>query len=134
MKNVGFTLIELMIVIGVLAIVTAIAIPAYNNQVQKARRSDAHSALMNASQTLERCYTRFNVYNDAGCTYADGPSPEGFYDITSAITATTYTLTATPTGAQAADASKCPSLGYDHLGRKFVGDAEIPPDPNRCWR
>lgn len=135
MKTAGFTLIELMVVIVVLAIIVAIAVPAYNNQVQKARRSDAHSALMNAAQTLERCYTRFNVYNAAGCPDVTGTSPEGFYNIAlPTITPTEFTLTATPTGPQTADASKCPSFGYDHLGRKFVDAVEIPPDPERCWR
>lgn len=131
MKTAGFTLIELMIVIAVLVIIAAIAIPSYNNQVQKTRRADAHSALMNAAQTLERCYTRFNVYNADGCPDVTGTSSDGFYNITAAITATTFTLTATPTGAQAADAGKCPTFTYNHLGQRTPPPAS---DPNRCWR
>ncbi|MBS3745013.1 MAG: prepilin-type N-terminal cleavage/methylation domain-containing protein, partial [Wenzhouxiangellaceae bacterium] len=46
MKNTrGFTLIELMITVAILAILVGIALPAYQNQVQKARRADAVSGL-----------------------------------------------------------------------------------------
>ena len=133
MKPWGFTAIELMVVVAILAIIAAIAIPSYNNQVQKARRADGQSALMNGAQALERCYTRFNVFNHANCPDVTGASPDGFYNVTAEITATTFTLTATPTGPQAGD-TDCPSLRYNHLGRRFVGESAVPPDPNRCWR
>ncbi len=122
----GFTLIELMFVVTILAIVVALAYPAYIEQVRKARRADAESGLLDAAQLLERCFTRLNAYNAAGCPNPEGNSPDGYYAITVNRTATTYTLTATPQGDQAKDA--CGDYSLDHLGNKTPL-----PDGNRCW-
>jgi type IV pilus assembly protein PilE len=66
----GFTLIELMIVVAVVAILAAVAFPAYTQYVEQTRRADAQSALLNAAQNLERCFTRNN-------SYANCPDPAG---------------------------------------------------------
>lgn len=122
----GFTLIEAMIVVGIIAIVVALAYPTYIDQVRKARRADAESSLLAAAQILERCFTRFNAYNAAGCPDPAGASDDGYYEITVARTATTYTLTAAPQGDQAND--PCDEYSLDHLGNKTPT-----PDGNRCW-
>jgi type IV pilus assembly protein PilE len=130
MKARGFTLIELMIVIAVLAILVVIAYPSYQRQIEKTRRADAQSALLEAAQAMERCFTRNNSY--AGCFSADAgspePSPDGFYNLhASTLTATRYTLSAVPVGRQANDA--CGTFTLDHLGnRGDAGDAN-----DRCW-
>lgn len=126
MKNRGFTLIELMITVAILAIIVGIAVPAYNNQVQKSRRADGQSALLSAAQQLERCFTTTNSY--AGCAYTD-TSQDGFYAISrlNEDSAATYTLQAAPQGAQAAD-TECGTLTLDHLGRKGHADGGT-----RCW-
>lgn len=125
-RSSGFTLIEAMIVVGILAIVVALAYPTYIDQVRKARRADAESSLLAAAQILERCFTRLNAYNDAACPDPEGLSDDGYYDITVARTATTYTLTATAQGDQAND--PCAVYTLDHLGNKSPA-----PGPDRCW-
>ena len=126
MKTRGFTLIELMIVVAVVAILAAVAIPSYQNQVQKSRRADAHSALMNAAQAMERCFTRTNTYN--GCVIP-GASQDGFYGLALAgVTATTYTIRAVPQGAQSGD--PCGTFTLDHLG---VRDTVPVNTTDRCW-
>jgi type IV pilus assembly protein PilE len=124
MKARGFTLVELMIVIAVLAILAAIAVPSYYRQVEKSRRADAQSALLSAAQTLERCFTRTNTY--VGCTLP-ATSPDGFYTIQSTLEATQYRIGAVPAGAQVGDA--CGTFTLDHRGNR--GDAGDPAD--RCW-
>jgi prepilin-type N-terminal cleavage/methylation domain-containing protein len=52
----GFTLIELMIAVVVIAILAAIAYPSYQDSVRKSRRADAKSALMEHAQFMERTY------------------------------------------------------------------------------
>jgi len=61
----GFTLIELMVVVAILAIILAIAIPAYNSQVRHARRSEA-------MQILQDCVLREERYRSDHPTYGSG--------------------------------------------------------------
>ncbi len=123
--SLGFTLIEMMIVMAILAILLALAYPSYLDQVRKARRADATSTLMDRAQSLERCFSRLNTYV-TGCPNPAGASDEGFYTITVERTATTYTLTATATGDQVND--PCEDFTVDYLGNKTPI-----PDGNRCW-
>ncbi len=122
----GFTLIEAMIVVGIIAIVAALAYPSYIDQVRKTRRADAESSLLATAQTLERCFTRFNAYDSLSCPALPTASDDGYYSITVTRTATTYSISAAPQGDQASDA--CGTYGIDHLGNKSP-----PPGPKRCW-
>jgi type IV pilus assembly protein PilE len=86
----GFTLTELMITLAIVAIMTAVAVPAYQDFTQKARRNDAKIGLIQSAQALEACFTEFNAYNHDGCVaWASGTggidtrSPDGYYRITS---------------------------------------------------
>ena len=125
----GFTLIELMIVVVVVGILAAIAFPSYTRYVEKARRADAKSALLDASQRLERCYTQNNTY--VGCPVA-GTSPDGFYAIAAtAQTVTAFTLTATPvaTGPQAGDI-RCGTYTLQSTGARAASGSL---GTDLCW-
>ena len=77
----GFTLIELMIAVAIIAILATIAYPSYRQQVLKSQRTEAKTALSDAAQRLERCYTQFNAYNDTDdCTIAGTFDSGGSYE------------------------------------------------------
>jgi type IV pilus assembly protein PilE len=108
----GFSLIELMIVVAIVAILGAVAYPSYMDSVTDARRADAQAVLMEAAQYMERFYTENNRYDeDTGGTavalpaqLAESPRDSGtkFYDLTvQASSRSTYTLRATPKNGQA---------------------------------
>jgi type IV pilus assembly protein PilE len=128
MKNKGFSLIELLVVLGILATLVGIAIPAYNQYRIRSNRSVARAYLIEAAQTLERHFVRNNTY--ATATIAVGgtlePTAEGgLYTIawSAGPTQNTYTLQATAAGGQAGDTA-CPNLTINHLGARL---------PAACW-
>ncbi len=116
MKRVnGFTLTELMIALAIVAIIAAVAIPSYQGNVQKTRRSEATAALLENAQLLERCFSMRATY--VGCTISSGNTTNNFYTLSSTLTAATYDLTAVPAegGSQAAD-THCASFTLDERG------------------
>ena len=110
----GFTLVELMIVIAIIAILATIGFPMYQDYVKKVRRTDATSVLTEAAQFMERFYTANHRYHQdrAGTAVAipadllKSPKEASvkFYNLSiSAVDANSYTLLATPTGKQTGD-------------------------------
>lgn len=128
----GFTLIELMIVVAILAILTAVALPSYQNQVRDSRRADAVSVLMQSRQLLERYYSKNYTYANApaGTVPTKSPIDGGvtYYSIALVSGASTFTLTATPQGGQAGDT--CGALVINQAGVKLSGGGTI----DTCWR
>ncbi|MGH8501587.1 MAG: type IV pilin protein [Gammaproteobacteria bacterium] len=135
----GFTLIELMIVVAVVAILAAIAYPSYQAQVIKTRRADGQAMLNKVMQTQERYYTLRNTY-ETDLTKLGYPtagsvaSDEGYYSVSAAACGAGITscvaLTAARQGAQTGDA-RCLNLTLDSLGRK--GTTNTATDWRDCW-
>jgi type IV pilus assembly protein PilE len=117
-KQSGITLLELMITVAVVALLASIAYPSYRDQVLKTHRAEGKSALMRASQQMERCFTRNNTF--AGCLTFPVSVPGDRYQITnggSDPTETTYTLAAVPQGPQTAD-TRCATLTLQEDGSR----------------
>jgi len=130
----GFTLVELMIVVLIVSILTAIAVPSYRQYVLRVTRTDAKVALTSISQRLERCFTQISppVFNDAACTVVlPQNTPDNTYRITGNIAANTYALTATPINGQADDATGCGSFTVNQMGVQDVIGGTKP--RNECW-
>ncbi|KAA1171712.1 prepilin-type N-terminal cleavage/methylation domain-containing protein [Marinobacter salinexigens] len=102
----GITLIELMIVVAIIGIIAAIALPSYSRYVENARAADAKSALMSLANAMERYHTQNNTYvgaavgNGAGDIFPAEAPLDGsvkFYDlviVAANTTATAYRLEA----------------------------------------
>ena len=142
----GFTLIELMIVLVIIGVLSAVAYPAYQNHVLRTHRAAAAACLQELALQMERRYTTRMAYNQpvvtlpaAACTaaaagryqFAFGVAPGAAPGTPAGPTATAYLLQAVPQGAQANDLG-CATLGLDQQGvRTRSGNAA---DVQSCWR
>lgn len=110
-RQVGFSLIEIMIVVVIIGILASIVVPSYQNNVRASRRADVQRLLVERSQVLERYFTANGRYVTVagGNTCGGGADPANdFYAIVTACTDTTFTITATPgaSGLQAVDGTQ----------------------------
>jgi type IV pilus assembly protein PilE len=136
----GFSLIEIVVAVAIVAIIAAIAIPSYKDKVYKGRRADAKTALADLANRMESYYARNNTY--ATATIATGASATdvlssatsagGSYTLSivpAGTTATTYRIQAVPAGLQAGDAL-CGTLSITSGNVKAVtGTGTL----SECW-
>ena len=133
----GFTLTELVIVIAVIAVLMALAIPSYQSFVMKSRRTEAKELLYTAAQRQQHYFTMNNVYTtNAGSLSVPTTSSNGYYTLT--ITAgttgsinTSYLLSAAPvSGTTQAGDTACGTYRLNSLGTKTVSGSQTTPP---CW-
>ncbi|WP_019531160.1 type IV pilin protein [Dasania marina] len=138
-RNKGFTLIEIMIVLAIIAILATIANSSYQSSVIKSCRADGRIALTEAAARQERLYSETLSYVDnSGLSRlvinANGSSsPEGCYTMSVTNPScggppyTCFTVTATAAGKQVGD-TECATLSINNLGQKTSTGGGT-----RCW-
>ncbi|MBA4176195.1 MAG: pilus assembly protein [Leptothrix sp. (in: Bacteria)] len=150
----GFTLIEVMIAVAIVAVLASVAFPAYQESVRKGRRAEAFTALAALQQAQERwrgnnaSYTTELVNTAAAGTPPNGlglaaTTQTGYYGIAvSDQSATGYTVTATAAiGTSQANDGNCKVLGVklDSGAIKYGSGASsitwtaTNPDAGKCW-
>jgi type IV pilus assembly protein PilE len=153
----GFTLIELMIVVVVIAILVAVAYPSYQDHVRKAKRAEGKAALLKGAQLLERWYSDKNTYGTtppppnetsidlallfglaANATVYSGENPSdatSAYKVTAAVGACgdlkgCFLLTATPQGGFVD--GDCGNLTLSSTGARDWSTSGTPSTVSKC--
>jgi type IV pilus assembly protein PilE len=138
--SLGFSLIELMIVVAIIAILAAIAYPSYTRYVIKTNRSAAEGCLSEYANYMERFYTTNLRYDlDSSGANIAWPSLDCAADTSSHYTyqfasgqptSTTYTVQAVPTGPQQTGDTLCATLSLDQTGNRTDSGTDTATD---CW-
>ncbi len=129
----GFTLIELMVVVIVVAILAAVALPSYADHVRKARRGQAKADMVEYAQMAERFHTVNNSYANftlSGSSKTIQSPREGGtaqYSIVFSGNQNTFTIKATPQGKQAKDT--CGEMTLNQANVKTPSASSKP----GCW-
>lgn len=127
MRQDGFTLLELIIVVTIVAILTSIAFPRYTQYMRETRRADAKAGLLMAAQQLERCRTRSNTY--LGCAFSI-KSPQGLYRLglnEQSSSATQFSLEASLSTIHPGDDTQCSGENKMRLNQQGLKT------PQACW-
>ena len=134
-KNQGFTLIEVMVVVAIVGILSAIAYPSYTEYIARGHRAEARANLLQAAQWMERAATANGTYPTASSAASAIAALEeqvkmDRYGIkVDSANGSSYTLTATPKGAQLKD--KCGSYTLTQSGKRDVASATL--SVAECW-
>lgn len=128
----GFTLIELMITVAVVAILAAIALPNYQEYVRRGYRSEARAGLLQAAQWMERAATATGIYPTAlPVSLASVPSKRYVIAFADGNTNAQFTLNATPGQGQQGD--KCGTLTLTNTGERGANGTTSGDLATECW-
>lgn len=127
----GFTLIEVVVAMAIVAILAAVAVPTYRSAIRKGERANARAIMMENAQFMERYHAAADTY--VGATLPTTVSPKGAlltkikYNITLTPdpTATTFTISAAPANSQIGDS--CGTMTISSTGATTAATS------TGCW-
>lgn len=129
----GVTLIELMVVVAIVGILTAIAYPSYQRHVARTNRGAAAACLSQYAQFMERYYTTNLTYVGAapvlGCRQENNLDRRYTFAVSN-LAQGTYRLQATPIALQASVDARCGALILDQTGTRTVSGTAV---VTECW-
>ncbi len=138
----GFSLIELLLVLVIIGIVSALALPNYRQHLQRGQRAEAAAALLEAQHFMARYYSAHGRYDGSAETPSKAPDlplrlqgipagSEPHYLLTlDAATVNSYELKAEPVGTMASD--KCGTLTLNQAGLRGLAGSDL--NVADCWR
>jgi type IV pilus assembly protein PilE len=127
----GFTLIEILVVVSIVAILAAIAFPSYLEQARKSRRADAMSTLMRLQLAQERWRANDTDYATLAELSFGADSDDGFYTLAlPARTAAGFTATAAPKAGTAQAGDRCGTFAMSQDGPDYSGSYA----KANCWQ
>lgn len=129
----GFTLMELLITVVIIAVLAVLAIPVYNHYIVKSRRTDAINTLLAIQLAQEQYRNTHTTYGNLGAVWNGATtSNEGYYSLTiTNLSSTSYTITAIGTGSQTTDSSGSTSCATMTL---TYSNGTTTKTPAVCWR
>jgi len=129
-KNNGFSLLEILIVIALIAIVSAFSIPYYQQHIISAHRKAAAISLHKLAVALEQFYMANNTYKNAKIDELKITAPKHYQIEITDASDSKFSLIARPIDSQAKNDSECGALMLDSDGEKNITGTNL---PEECW-
>lgn len=133
-RNSGFTLVELLVVVTVLAVIATIAVNSYRDYVLRSGRAEARAALADLAKLEEQYFANQQAYTGSMSTLDySATTPGGLYQLQLATSTTSnYSIQATAISTQLED-NTCRTFTLTGLGERSATDSGGSDTTQTCW-